>query len=135
MLLVARAFVYRSQAAEDVDQEAWLWMRSWLARFEGRSSRRTITFTIFFQAEDGIRDRTVTGVQTCALPISPEILDERDVLDGLDMSAGLPLHPEFLAGAAPEMGLAGGDGGFERGAVHPGHHQHQIGRASCRERV
>src|SRR5438094_6625454 len=27
----------------------------------------------FFQAEDGIRDRTVTGVQTCALPISHEI--------------------------------------------------------------
>src|SRR5437667_8698180 len=25
----------------------------------------------FFQAEDGIRDRDVTGVQTCALPISP----------------------------------------------------------------
>src|SRR2546430_4428837 len=24
---------------------------------------------IFFQAEDGIRDLTVTGVQTCALPI------------------------------------------------------------------
>src|SRR5699024_12220460 len=24
----------------------------------------------FFQAEDGIRDRNVTGVQTCALPIS-----------------------------------------------------------------
>ena len=24
----------------------------------------------FFQAEDGIRDRSVTGVQTCALPIS-----------------------------------------------------------------
>src|SRR5437867_6563459 len=27
------------------------------------------TFVFFFQAEDGIRDRTVTGVQTCALPI------------------------------------------------------------------
>src|SRR5438094_3243027 len=27
-------------------------------------------FYFFFQAEDGIRDRTVTGVQTCALPIS-----------------------------------------------------------------
>src|SRR5207248_7296026 len=27
-------------------------------------------FFFFFQAEDGIRDRTVTGVQTCALPIS-----------------------------------------------------------------
>src|SRR5258708_30737594 len=26
----------------------------------------------FFQAEDGIRDDLVTGVQTCALPISPE---------------------------------------------------------------
>ena len=27
-------------------------------------------FYFFFQAEDGIRDRDVTGVQTCALPIS-----------------------------------------------------------------
>src|SRR6266540_6482085 len=26
-------------------------------------------FFFFFQAEDGIRDRDVTGVQTCALPI------------------------------------------------------------------
>src|SRR5438094_6164609 len=30
-----------------------------------------IFFFFFFQAEDGIRDRTVTGVQTCALPIYP----------------------------------------------------------------
>src|SRR5207302_4338888 len=28
-------------------------------------------FFFFFQAEDGIRDFHVTGVQTCALPISP----------------------------------------------------------------
>src|SRR5260370_15791433 len=27
-------------------------------------------FLFFFQAEDGIRDSSVTGVQTCALPIS-----------------------------------------------------------------
>ena len=27
-------------------------------------------FFFFFQAEDGIRDWSVTGVQTCALPIS-----------------------------------------------------------------
>src|SRR5207249_8578872 len=27
----------------------------------------------FFQAEDGIRDRNVTGVQTCALPISFDV--------------------------------------------------------------
>src|SRR6267143_2651994 len=30
-----------------------------------------MSFFFFFQAEDGIRDGTVTGVQTCALPISP----------------------------------------------------------------
>src|SRR5699024_9327321 len=30
---------------------------------------RTILLIFFFQAEDGIRDRNVTGVQTCALPI------------------------------------------------------------------
>src|SRR5260370_42411479 len=28
-------------------------------------------FFFFFQAEDGIRDSSVTGVQTCALPIYP----------------------------------------------------------------
>src|SRR2546430_17718107 len=34
----------------------------------------------FFQAEDGIRDLTVTGVQTCALPIclNPELGTEAD---------------------------------------------------------
>src|SRR5699024_11255760 len=29
----------------------------------------TVVLFFFFQAEDGIRDRNVTGVQTCALPI------------------------------------------------------------------
>src|SRR5256886_12473218 len=33
-----------------------------------------LTECFFFQAEDGIRDLTVTGVQTCALPICLEIL-------------------------------------------------------------
>src|SRR2546425_5651665 len=28
-----------------------------------------MSFFFFFQAEDGIRDKLVTGVQTCALPI------------------------------------------------------------------
>src|SRR5690348_17461932 len=32
-------------------------------------SRPTLIFYFFFQAEDGIRDGRVTGVQTCALPI------------------------------------------------------------------
>src|SRR3989441_13174576 len=30
-----------------------------------------LVFFFFFQAEDGIRDKLVTGVQTCALPICP----------------------------------------------------------------
>src|SRR4029434_11306903 len=32
--------------------------------------RESLTHCVFFQAEDGIRDSSVTGVQTCALPIS-----------------------------------------------------------------
>src|SRR2546430_8804641 len=40
----------------------------WLClRFNSWFSCRLFFF--FFQAEDGIRDLTVTGVQTCALPI------------------------------------------------------------------
>src|SRR5205809_8092902 len=35
----------------------------------------------FFQAEDGIRDVAVTGVQTCALPIYP--LAQRELAHGL----------------------------------------------------
>src|SRR3712207_2622154 len=43
--------------------------RTWTVSNEGyRQSIRTVFF--FFQAEDGIRDIGVTGVQTCALPIS-----------------------------------------------------------------
>src|SRR2546430_4512499 len=53
-------------------------------------------FCFFFQAEDGIRDLTVTGVQTCALPILG--VEELHVLDvdreghpvaGLDRGLGL----------------------------------------------
>ena len=34
------------------------------------TGQRVLCFFFFFQAEDGIRDWSVTGVQTCALPIS-----------------------------------------------------------------
>src|SRR5256885_13307157 len=34
---------------------------------------------VFFQAEDGIRDYKVTGVQTCALPIFSQVLDESQI--------------------------------------------------------
>src|SRR5256886_12308991 len=44
----------------------------------------------FFQAEDGIRDLTVTGVQTCALPI----LDRRVAAQGHHARAGPADVPE-----------------------------------------
>src|SRR5260370_9410369 len=37
----------------------------------------------FFQAEDGIRDSSVTGVQTCALPISAQAVADSGCADGL----------------------------------------------------
>src|SRR5205085_8879337 len=45
-------------------------------------------FFFFFQAEDGIRDLTVTGVQTCALPIYIKLLD----LDGAVVEGGADHH-------------------------------------------
>src|SRR2546430_8953079 len=49
----------------------------------------------FFQAEDGIRDLTVTGVQTCALPIFRRIgreLNVRYALEGSVRRAGSALR-------------------------------------------
>src|SRR5690349_24114197 len=47
-------------------------------------------FRFFFQAEDGIRDLYVTGVQTCALPISVLGADVSGcVLDDLDAAESL----------------------------------------------
>src|SRR6516164_11409132 len=38
-----------------------------------RKKKGVLVVVFFFQAEDGIRDGTVTGVQTCALPISARL--------------------------------------------------------------
>src|SRR5258708_16179645 len=46
----------------------------------------SIQYFFFFQAEDGIRDDLVTGVQTCALPILEEtITNERPSVILLDI--------------------------------------------------
>src|SRR5260370_16275525 len=42
----------------------------------------------FFQAEDGIRDSSVTGVQTCALPICSLIGIQAVVLNGAIIGKG-----------------------------------------------
>src|SRR5256885_11151895 len=86
----------------------------------------------FFQAEDGIRDYKVTGVQTCALPILPQSLakilvhavfstkDRRPFLR--DHAMREELH-RYLGGTLTHLDcqpiIVGGE----------------IGRASCRERV
>src|SRR2546423_143812 len=60
----------------------------------GVNLSRAIIF--FFQAEDGIRDKLVTGVQTCALPICADVVD-----------IGL-VGTEMLYFAVGELGLDGG---------------------------
>ena len=83
----------------------------------GRSSReelddmikRNQLEKIFFQAENGIRDYDVTGVQTCALPIS-----------------GLTL---------PESSDDAGANSLWHSDSHQSRIFQKIGRASCRERV
>src|SRR5207248_4342673 len=88
----------------------------------------------FFQAEDGIRDRTVTGVQTCALPISlvvpvrPAAADRRDAAPGRADRPGGPRlgdrHGEaaivrrgVFAGAGPLAGDPGAPGRSEERRV------------------
>src|SRR5258706_4420046 len=44
-------------------------VRGELGRFVGLALQAGMVSFFFFQAEDGIRDWSVTGVQTCALPI------------------------------------------------------------------
>src|SRR5918997_183143 len=64
----------------------------------------------FFQAEDGIRDHCVTGVQTCALPISHVLSafasDAALILAHQEVAAApgeVPAVPELIA----ELGLTG----------------------------
>src|SRR5256885_17081811 len=80
----------------------------------------------FFQAEDGIRDYKVTGVQTCALPIFVSAVAEQRVVAagafeavvaavaGDDVVVGVAAAEERLAAFLQEQGLD------------------EIGRASCR---
>src|SRR5690606_41087853 len=70
----------------------------------------------FFQAEDGIRDFHVTGVQTCALPIfSSTVVRPRS---------------SSRIGRTSKMTK-----GWSRAAVRVSASCWKIGRASCRERV
>src|SRR2546427_11111380 len=58
----------------------------------------------FFQAEDGIRDLTVTGVQTCALPISQQVRTSADLLASATQSEQVALG-RYKAGAGSLLDL------------------------------
>src|SRR2546427_3592809 len=80
-----------------------------------REIQRELQPLFFFQAEDGIRDLTVTGVQTCALPISIQYM--RKNLGPYWRRNGWEAA-DLLKAAARDYGSL-----------------QQIGRASGRERV
>src|SRR5207244_6468674 len=90
----------------------------------------------FFQAEDGIRDDLVTGVQTCALPICPRA---SVALKTVGLSALLVRDPPQAASRPiSSTRAATASGGLVfilalRGEGADRCHD-QIGRASCRER-
>src|SRR5205823_8278438 len=52
-----------------------------------------------FQAEDGIRDKLVTGVQTCALPICPKVthVGENGLALVMKIATNLSLPVQMLA--------------------------------------
>src|SRR5690349_22319086 len=63
-------------------------------------------FTFFFQAEDGIRDLYVTGVQTCALPIWGLHIEDISHVVNYD----LPEDPETFTHRVGRTGRAGKQG-------------------------
>src|SRR5207237_6994081 len=85
----------------------------------------------FFQAEDGIRDSSVTGVQTCALPISLNqgefAISPTGILSTKQGTVGQLRvvsfeRPQFLQSIGGTL-FSSGDSPFEI----------KIGRASCRK--
>src|SRR5207237_6488322 len=87
-----------------------------------------LSCAFFFQAEDGIRDSSVTGVQTCALPICENgscTPSARRGVRAKKKRSGrrFPFEKRrpLSVRAAPQTFRGAGD--------------REIGRASCRERV
>src|SRR5256885_218086 len=81
----------------------------------------SIFVCLFFQAEDGIRDYKVTGVQTCALPIF------------WPLAAGHRLSRRCPA-ASGQRNVRKADSRTHTETLRPSSRP-EIGRASCRERV
>src|SRR5437763_12407906 len=95
--------------------------------------------SFFFKAEDGIRYTSVTGVQTCALPIYPQF--KGTVVGGGRLTIGgreVLVHEGRLPTAAAAVELTPGDQPFTltfyKNRPWTDRSTMKIGRASCRER-
>src|SRR5256884_5696523 len=84
---------------------------------------------VFFQAEDGIRDVAVTGVQTCALPISNGAETPRLLL--------LSAYKQFPDGLANSSGLVGKNLMFNSGGTVTGVYEQPLNdyKGYCVSRV
>src|SRR5207245_8739958 len=94
--------------------------------------------SFLFQAEDGIRDATVTGVQTCALPIWTDAAGRVGAHIGLSFSQASLEGRTGPAATASGRDIAGRrrtSQGPARGIICGWRTRMKIGRASCRERV
>src|SRR3989440_8720100 len=101
-----------------------------------------IMLLFFFQAEDGIRDLIVTGVQTCALFFSSRRRHTRSDRDwssdvcSSDLERAATLYNEVIA-AASDFAPAYFGRLLVVAQTNPTERtlREEIGRASCRERV
>src|SRR5437764_10696593 len=89
-----------------------------------------LLFFFFFQAEDGIRDTSVTGVQTCALPISQRQTDE---LIARNVTSFADSRTLFIAVAAGSVLLALLLGFALSGSVIGRSEERRVGK-ECRSR-
>src|SRR5256886_3902053 len=92
-------------------------------------------FYFFFQAEDGIRDLTVTGVQTCALPISsmmtPSEKHHTQDNDDCNLYEGGPILEVGALACAPD--IHDGDDGDHHHSNDCRSEERRVGK-ECRSR-
>src|SRR5207237_3399607 len=89
----------------------------------------------FFHAEGGIRDSSVTGVQTCALPICDYLLAcdmEMDPVPGYRFASWETGYGDVEC--APDLATLRRAAWLEKTAIVICDVKNEIGRASCRER-
>src|SRR3712207_8936195 len=110
------------------------WDRLWYHLMSSlmRTLKSGFFFFFFFQAEDGIRDIGVPGVQTCALPISVARWGSQR---SHAQSASRPGVVSTARSTSPGACSAASWPSTAARAPTDGPRGPEIGRASCRERV